>query len=105
MRLCGRDVHWVRIAPCMVMFIAGCRCDGGPNSLGGIVGLTVGDVLVVAFPARVVLFVAWMDEPFMSDEEVAAREGFGTDVANEWFLFGMCANVSLQMLLQAVLAS
>ena len=40
----------------------------------------------------------------MADEEIAAGKRLGTDVTYEWFLLGMGTNVSLEMLLQAVLA-
>ena len=77
--------------------------SGNSDSLRGIVCLTIGNVLVMAFSAGVIVFVAWMDKSFVSDEEVAAGEGLGTDVAYEWFLFCMCTDMSLKVLLQATL--
>ena len=66
--------------------------------------LTVGDVLVVSLPTAVVVFIAWVDESLVSDKEVAAGKSLGTDVANEGFLFGMGTDMSLEVLLQVVLA-
>ena len=88
---------------CIVIVTSRSR-TANSGSLGGIVCLTVSNVLVVAFSAGMVLFVAGVDEPFVSDEEVAPGKGLGTDVANERLLFGVGTNVSLEMLLQAMLA-
>lgn len=41
------------------------------------------------------VFITWVDEALMADEEVAAGEGLGTYLAYKGFLFGMSADVSL----------
>ena len=56
---------------------------------------------LVGLSAGVLLLVAWMDQPLMADEEVAACECLGTYLAYEGLLFGMGANMSLQMFLSA----
>ncbi len=83
---------------CIVIVTSRSR-TANSGSLGGIVCLAISDVLVVAFSAGMIFFVARVDEPFVSDEEVAAGKGLGTDIANEGLLFGVCTNVSLEMLL------
>ena len=56
-------------------------------------------VMLVRLSCGMLLFLAWMDEPLMSHQKVTARESLVADLANEWFLFGMCAYVALQMFL------
>jgi len=56
---------------------------------------------LVRLPAGVLLFVAWMDQALMADEEVAAREGLCTYLTNEGLLFGVGSYMSLQMFLSA----
>ena len=58
----------------------------------------------MTFSRGVVLFIAGVDEALVADEQVAAGKGLGTDVADERLLLGMRADVSLEVLLQAVLA-
>ena len=72
------------------------------DSLGGIVCLRVCDVLVMTFSRCMIILVTGVYESFVSDEEVAAGKGLGTDVADEGLLLGVSADVSLEMLLQAV---
>lgn len=71
---------------------------------GGIVGLRISDVLMVTFSRGMVLFIARVDQALVADEEVAAGKRLGTDVAYKWFLLGVSSNMSLEMLLRAILA-
>lgn len=64
--------------------------------LGGIVIL---DVVCVALLTHVFFGVIGMDESFVSNEQITPGECLGTNVANEWFLFRVSANVALQMFL------
>lgn len=54
---------------------------------------------LVGLSASVLLLVAWVDEPLMADEEVAASEGLCTYLTHERLLFGVCSYMSLQMFL------
>src|SRR5271154_2676636 len=61
----------------------------------------VAPLMGMRFPARVLVFIAGVGEPLMADEEVASSKGLCANVANERFLFGMGADVSLEMFLCA----
>ena len=71
----------------------------------GIVGLRVCNVFVMTFPRGMVLFIARVDESLVSDKEIASGKCLCTDVANERLLFRVSADVSLEVFLQAVLAT
>jgi hypothetical protein len=62
-------------------------------------GLRVCNMLVMALSARMFVFLAWMDESFVTDEQVTSGEGLATEITNKWLLLGMCANVALEMFL------
>jgi hypothetical protein len=104
MILSWRNVHDIRVVTRMLRAGRSLRSRNGSDSLRCIVSLGVCDVLGVTLPASMILFVARMDESFVSDEEVAAREGLGADIADERLLFCVCADVSLEMLLQLLVS-
>jgi len=54
---------------------------------------------LVGLSAGVLLLVAWVDQPLVANEEVAASECFGTYFAHEGLLFSMCSDMALQMFL------
>lgn len=56
-------------------------------------------MVFVRLPRCMLLLLSGVDEPFMAYEEVTAGEGLGADLADEGFLFGVGADVSLKMLL------
>lgn len=57
------------------------------------------NMVLVGFSCSVVVLLARMNEPLVADKQVAAREGFGTDLADEGLLLGVSANVPLKVLL------
>jgi hypothetical protein len=61
----------------------------------------VAPLMGMRFPARMLVFIAGVDESLMADEEVASSKGLCANVANERFLFGMGTDVSLEMFLCA----
>ena len=65
----------------------------------GIVGLGIGDVPVVALSTRVFVLFARVNEALMAHEQVAPCKGLATEVAYEWFLLGVGADVALQVFL------
>jgi hypothetical protein len=100
----GRHVHGIRVVMDIVCILA--RLLGGPSDdfssctcLGSVMGLRVCNMLVMALSARMFVFLAWMDESFVTDEQVTSGEGLATEITNKWLLLGMCANVALEMFL------
>lgn len=57
------------------------------------------NMMFVGFSCGVLIFFAWMDEPFVAHKQVASCEGLGADFADERLLLGMSTNVSLKVFL------
>lgn len=57
------------------------------------------DVMCMALFADMFFGVIGVDEALMPNKQVASRKGFGTDVANEGLLLGVCSDMALQMFL------
>ena len=57
---------------------------------------------MLSLATRMILFIAWMHQTLMADEQIAPRKGLLTYLANEWLLFGMCSYMSLQVFLNCL---